>query len=63
MVGLLMSKSRQKTNTPTRHILLPGRKRRIEEPPLVWPYKRPAKGHEEREGESNREHKTKNKEN
>jgi hypothetical protein len=38
--GLLVSKSLQETNTPTKLILLPGRKRCTKRPPRGWPYKK-----------------------
>jgi hypothetical protein len=38
--GLLVSKSLQETNTPTKLILLPGRKRCTKRPPRSWPYKK-----------------------
>jgi hypothetical protein len=41
--GLLVSKSLQETNTPTKLILLPGRKRCTKKPPRGWPYKKPVK--------------------
>jgi len=41
--GLLVSESLQETNTPTKLILLPGRKRCTKRPPRGWPYKKPVK--------------------